>query len=61
MKQTGGSGEKRWANPATKPEPTRQPKPPASNLRRLRSIFHQHKLKFENFALFSVSLERRRD
>jgi len=42
--------------PPPKPEPTRQPKPPDSNLRRLSGIFHQHKLKFENFALFSDSL-----
>jgi len=31
--------------------------PPDTNLRRREIIFHQHKLKFENSALFSVSLE----
>jgi hypothetical protein len=50
---------KKRPTPATQPELTRQSKLPDTIFRRLRIIFHQHKLKFENLALFSVSLTSR--
>jgi Aldo/keto reductase family len=56
VRPTGWRGEKGRPNAATKPELPRSPALPDTISRRLGSIFHQHQLKFENLALFSVSL-----